>query len=138
VGDYGLLGAWDGHVDVLAEDHLALRHPAQRLYHVLVALLVRDLLVLVTAEGVGACGGQRGVAGRGPRADAPAQLAQVPLGLGGRGARGSLDLHHRLEELVGDELAQLVGEAAHDLLDLLDQLPVVASTMWSSSSTPRE
>ncbi len=90
VGDDRLLGAWDGHVDVLAEDHLALGDPAQRPYDVLVALLVRDLLVFIAAEGVGAGRGQRGVAGGRPRADAPAQLAKVLLGLGGRGAGGVL------------------------------------------------
>src|SRR5918994_1030784 len=47
----------------------------------------------------------------------------MPLDLRGRVAGRSLYLHHRLEQLVGDGVVQLGGQPAHDLLDLLDQLP---------------
>src|ERR671911_216615 len=43
--------------------------------------------------------------------------------LRGRGAGRSLYLHHRLEQLVGDGVVQLSRQPAHDLLDLLDELP---------------
>src|SRR5215207_2126635 len=122
VGDDRLLRAWDGHVDVLAEDHLALGDPAQRPQDVLVALLVRDLLVPVAGEGMGTRGGERGAAGSGPRANPAAQLAQVLLDFRGRGAGWSFYLHHRLKQLVGDGLVQLSRQPAHDLLDLLHQL----------------
>src|SRR5829696_785957 len=122
VGPDALVGTGDGHVDVLAEDHLPLGDPAQGLYDLLVALLVGNLLVAVAGEGVGAGGCQRGVAGGGPGGDPAPQLAQVPLGLGRTLAHGRLDLQDRLEELVGDELGQVVGEAGHDLLDLRGQL----------------
>src|SRR5918994_7307295 len=42
--------------------------------------------------------------------------------LRGRGAGGSLYLHHRLEQLVGDGFVQLSRQPVHDLLDLLHQL----------------
>src|SRR3989337_2632173 len=48
-----------------------LGHPAQGLYDLHVALLLRDLLVAVAAEGVGTCRGEGGAAGRGPRSHAP-------------------------------------------------------------------
>src|SRR5215217_4257064 len=72
---------------------------------------------------MGPDGSERGPAGGGPGADPAAHLAQMLLGLGDRGADRSLDLQHRLKQLVGDELSQLLGETAHDLLDLRDQLP---------------
>jgi hypothetical protein len=48
VGLDAFFGAGDADVDVLAEDHLPLGDPAQGLYDLPVALLIRDLLVLVT------------------------------------------------------------------------------------------
>jgi hypothetical protein len=122
VGLYGLPWTGDADVDVLAEDDLPLGDPAQSLYDSLVAFLVGHILVLVAGEGVGARRGQGSVAGRGPGADPAAQLAQMALRLGGRGADRRLYLQDGLEELVGDVLGEVLGEAGHDLLYLRDQL----------------
>ena len=106
----------DPGVDVHAADHHALR---QRLHVAAeddVALLVDPALVAPVGERVGRGGDHRHAELRGGPGDRGAQLGELVARLRDVAADAGADLDLRLQQLVGDALAEALAAARHEAL----------------------
>ena len=118
-----LVGALHADVDVKAEDQLALGHPLHRVDQVAVALLLGDVLVLVTRERVRAGRGDQGVPLPRRIAQPRAERTRLVDRRGGARVDVRRDLDRRLEELRLDPLVRARG-LGH-LVEARDELVAV-------------